>query len=131
MLQILRLAMLLSIFIYGFMVKQFPSERAKPNPIIYLIIVLVSASIVRSLFFFRKKLVKPSEEVLANNPTDAVAVRRWQTGQLITYAFAEAIAVYGMLLHFLGFTHVQVVPFFVGAFLLILSFSPRLPPATR
>lgn len=131
MLQILRLAMLLSILIYGFMIKQFPSPHAKPNPIIYVVVVLLSASVVRSLFFFRKKLVKPSEEVLVTNAMDSGAIRRWQTGQLITYAFAEAVAIYGMLLHFLGFTHIQVVPFLVVGFLLILFFPPRLPAATR
>lgn len=75
--------------------------------------------------------MKPSEEVLATNAMDAVAVRRWQTGQLITYAFAEAIALYGLVLHFLGFTHIEVVPFLVVGFLLILFFQPRLPVATR
>jgi hypothetical protein len=123
--------MLFSILIYGFMIKQLPIQRAKPSSIIYLAIALLSVSIIRSLFFFRKKLIKPSEDVLAVNAVDAVAVRRWQTGQLITYAFAEAIAVYGLLLHFLGLTHVQVVPFLVVSFLLILFFPPRLPVPTR
>lgn len=46
MLQIVRFAMLLSILIYGFLVKQLPSQHAKPNPIIYLVIVVVSVSII-------------------------------------------------------------------------------------
>lgn len=131
MLQIVRFGVLLSILIYGFMIKQFPIQHAKPNPIIYVAIAVLSLSIIRSLFFFRKKLVKPSEHVLTVDATDAVAVRRWQTGQLFTYSFAEAIALYGMLLHFLGFTPVQVVPFLVVGFLLIVFFPPRLPAPIR
>ena len=130
-LQIIRFAMLLSILIYGFMIKQLPIQHAKPSSIIFLVIAVLCLSIIRSLFFFRKKLVKPSEVVLSTNPLDAIAVRRWQTGQLITYAFAEAIATYGLLLHFLGFPHIQAVPFLVIGFLLLLFFPPRLPVTSR
>jgi hypothetical protein len=131
MLQIVRFVMLFSILIYAVMVKQLAVEHSNPSLVIYLVVAGLAVSIIGILFFFRAKFVQPSEGVLATDPTDSVAVRRWQTGHLITYGFGEAIALYGMVLHFIGFTHAQVAPFFVVGFLLIAIFPPRQPELAR
>jgi hypothetical protein len=96
--------------------------------VIYYVIVLVAVWIVLGLLSFRRKLGKRSEDVLATNPDDPVAQKQWRTGYLVTYAFSEAIALYGVLLHFLGFKMTQVAPFLVAGAMLILIYSPR-PPA--
>jgi hypothetical protein len=126
LLQIVRLAMLLSIVIYAILVKQLPAT-AHANPLVYRILTLVAIGVLCSLLLLRRKLVKPSEDALANTPEDAVAIRRWQSGYLMTYAFSEAIALYGVVLHFMGFTLAQVAPFLIAGFVLILFYSPRLP----
>jgi len=126
MLQVIRAAMLFSIAIYGFIIKQLPSST-HANPLVYPVIALIAAWVFVCIFFFRRKLVKSSETILAVSPEDLVALRRWRTGYLIIYAFSEAIALYGMVLHFLGFSSVQIAPFLIAGIALILSFAPRLP----
>jgi hypothetical protein len=125
-LQIIRATMLFSILIYGVMIKLLPSN-ARPNLTIYYVIIVVAVWILVGLFRFRRKLIKPSESILVNNPGDPLALKQWRTGYLLTYAFSEAIAVYGILLHFLGFGTAQVLPFLIVGAVLILFYSPRLP----
>ena len=129
-LQIVRVAMLFGIAIYLFIIKQLPTH-ARANAVIYFSFGLVAFWILLGLFAFRQKLIKRSENVLASNPDDAVAQKQWRTGYLRTYAFSEAIALYGVVLHFLGFTMAQVAPFLIAGFLLIVFYSPRLPVRSR
>jgi hypothetical protein len=77
------------------------------------------------MFVLRRQFVIKAEEVLASNPEDAIALQRWRTGHLVTWCFSEAVALFGVVLHFQGFTFKQVAPFFFAGFVLILSFSPR------
>lgn len=128
--QIIRAAMLFSIVIYAVLITQLPSN-VRPNAVIYYAIALVCVWILAALFLFRRKLVKASEYVLAGNPDDAAAQKRWRTGHVLTYVFSEAIALYGVVLHFLGFTTAQVAPFLIAGFLLIVFYSPRLPAISR
>lgn len=118
--------MLLCILIYAFITKQLPSTT-HANPIVYPVIAFLAIWALAALLFFRRKLVKVSEKILAVSPDDAVAVRRWQTGYVIIYALSEAVALYGLVLHFLGFSPVQIAPFFAAGILPILVFAPKLP----
>lgn len=118
--------MLLSIGIYGLIVKQLPST-AHANPIVYPVIALLAVWALAATLLFRRKLVKSSEKSLAVSPEDTVALRRWQTGYVIIYAFSEAVALYGLLLHFLGFSPVQIAPFFAAGIVPILVFAPKMP----
>jgi hypothetical protein len=126
----LRIGMLVSISIYALLIKQFPSS-SHANPVVYYVIVLVAVWIVVGLQRFRRRLVKRSEGVLATSPEDPVAQRQWRTGYLLTYAFSEAIALYGVLLHFLGFRMAQVAPFLVAGAILILFYSPHRPAISQ
>lgn len=122
--------MLVSIAIYALLIKRFPSN-SQAHPVIYYVIVLVAVWIVVGLLRFRRKLVKRSEDVLVTNPDDLLAQKQWRTGYLLTYAFSEAIALYGVLLHFLGFRMAQVAPFLIAGVALIVFYSPRLPTSSR
>jgi hypothetical protein len=125
MVQIVRAAMLFSIVIYGF-IKQLPSS-AHASPTVYPIIALLAIWVLAAMFLFRRKLIVSSEKILAVSPEDPVALTRWRTGYLVIYAFSEAIALYGMVPHFMGFPSLEVVPFFVAGIALILFFAPRRP----
>jgi F0F1-type ATP synthase membrane subunit c/vacuolar-type H+-ATPase subunit K len=122
----MRIAMLFSIMIYGVMIKFVPSN-VQANPVIFYVIVLLAIWIVAALFLFQRKYVKASESVLARDSGDLLAQKRWRLGYFLTYAFSEAIALYGVVLHFLGFTAAQVAPFLIAGAVLILFYSPRLP----
>lgn len=122
--------MLSSIAVYAFIIKQFPSN-AQANPIIYYALLLLAIWVLVGLFLFRQKFVKASENVLVTNPGDLVAQKRWRTGYLIMYAFSDAIALYGVVLHFLGFRTTQVAPFLIAGFLLIVFYPPTVPATSR
>jgi len=58
----------------------------------------------------------------------------WRTSHIIMWALCEFIAMYELLLRYLGSTVAQATPFFAAGFLLILLLGPRRPesagPAT-
>lgn len=130
MMQIMRGAFLFSIVLYAVMTKIVPASVA-PNLLMFRALALLSMASVAMIFLLRRKLVKPAEQILSAQPEDAGALARWRTGYLITYAFSEAIALYGLVLHFTGVAFAQVLPFFIAGFVLILFYAPRRPAPTR
>ena len=73
----------------------------------------------------------PAESLLAGHPEDTKALRKWRQGYIVIYILAEAVALYGVVLHFIGFAAVRVGPFFVAGFTLILFFRPAVLPSSR
>ena len=126
-LQIVRFAMLISIVLYFVIVRIVPSH-ANPNPMVFRVLALIGFLNLGALILLRKQLVRKPVEALRSHPQDSAALARWKSGQLITWAFSESIAVYGLVLHFLSAG--QVVPFFVAGALLIVVFPPNLPDAS-
>jgi hypothetical protein len=130
MMQIMQGAFLLSIALYATMTKIVPAHVA-PNVPLFRMLALLAIGNVAMIFLLRRKLVKSAEQTLSARPDDGGAVARWRTGYLITYAFSEAIALCGLVLHFIGFTFVQVAPFFIAGFVLIFFYAPRRPAPAR
>jgi FtsH-binding integral membrane protein len=126
-LQVVRMAMLVSIVFYILIALLAPSA-ARPSPIVFYAVTLMAISLVVVLFVTRRILVLRMETVLATQPQDERALARWRTGCIVTYCLSEAVALYGLVLHFLGFTLSEVAPFYLGGFILLLFFGPRRPP---
>jgi hypothetical protein len=72
-------------------------------------------------------MVLRAEEALVRNEQDALSLARWRSGYVLIYALCEAVALYGLVLRFMGFTLTQVAPFYVVGFVLLFFFSPRRP----
>jgi hypothetical protein len=125
-LQIVRFAMLLSIVLYFIIATRIPAHVA-PNPLIFRVLALLAVANLGLVVFFRTIFVRSPAEVLRSSPQDSSALAKWKSGQVLTWAFAEAIALYGLVLHFLGFPIGQVAPFFLAGALLIVIFAPNLP----
>jgi hypothetical protein len=130
MMQIIQGAFLFSIVLYAVMTKMLPANVA-PNVLIFKALALLSMVTVAVIFLLRRKLVRSAEQVLSAQPDDTAALASWRAGYLITYAFSEAIALYGLVPHFMGFAFTQVLPFFVAGFVLILFYAPRRPAPAR
>ena len=122
--------MLASVLLYGFLCFRLPAQ-GEPNPILFEALVIVSVSLVGVIFFFRRKTVLKAEAVLAAQPEDPAALGRLRMGYIVIWAFCESIALYGVVLHFIGFTSAHVAPFLIAGFALMLFFSPRRPIETR
>ena len=130
MMQIIQGAFLMSIALYAVMTKILPASVA-PNVLLFKMLSLLSIVTVAAIFLLRGKLVKSAEQILSVQPDDTAALARWRSGYVITYAFSEVIALYGLVLHFMGFAFVQVLPFFIAGFVMILFYAPRRPAPTR
>ena len=112
---------------YVFVVLRLPSS-ATPNPSFLKAVTLLAVSMVILIFVMRRLQVSPAEAILQSQPQDAKALAKLRLGYLITYTLSLSIAVYGVALHFLGFSISQVAPFFVAGLALILFFSPKAIP---
>jgi hypothetical protein len=127
-LQTIRFALLGSIVLY-FFVSLYSPVPSNGSPQMFGILALTSAVIAAAVFVLRGKVLGPSATLAATQPEDATAMSLWRTAHIITWALCEVIAMYGLLLRYLGSTITQAAPFFVAGFLLILLLGPRRPQA--
>lgn len=107
------------------------ASYAIANPVILGVLTFLAVGDVAVVFIVRRIIVNRSERTLIAVPQDPKAVARWYAGYLITYCIGESIAIYGVVLHVLGFGFSRVAPFFVAGFVLILFLPPRRPVWTR
>ena len=124
---IVRYYMLASIVLYGWLVWRLPSTST-PNASLFRVITILALSMAIIVFAVWRIRVLPAGRTLTSRPNDAGALFRWRQGYLITYVFSQAIALYGVVLHFMGNPLLRVLPFFIAAFVLMLVLRPQ-PPA--
>jgi len=113
-----------TVVMYALVVWRLPSS-ATPNPIVLRVIAAVCVSEVVIVFVMRRVQLSPVEAILANQPEDAKALARLRRSYVVTYAISLSIALYGVVLHFLGFSTPEVAPFFFVGLVLILFFRPK------
>lgn len=128
--QIVRVALLACIVLYAIIVELLPTS-VTPHMLVFKVITLLSVVLVVTVFAFRRTMVQRASSALTLHPEDRLALSRWRTGYLVLYVLCEAIATYGVMLHFMGFTLTQVAPFFATGFVLIIFYSPRIPVSTQ
>jgi len=124
------LFMAASIVLYLGLVLRLPST-ATPNRTVYVAIVLVAVSVIATSLVLRQKMIASAEAALVVQPEDRKLLNRWRQGYLVTFALYEAVALYGLVLHFLGHSLAQVLPFFAVGFGLMLLFRPQPRPAAE
>jgi hypothetical protein len=119
--------MLVSVGLYAFIADRLGPAPKVVSPAFIYSIAAVAASMVGAILLVRRMKLKPAESTLAGNSENAVALNRWRTGYIATFALSEAVVLYGVVLRFVGLGFRQVVPFFVAGFILMLFFGPRRP----
>jgi hypothetical protein len=126
MVQIVRIALMMSILLYVFVGERMAVTPARaPKPMLLQVFTLVAVMTVIMIFVMRRVLVLRSENAIASEPGDVDVLNRWQAGHIVTYALSESIALYGLVLRFLGFSLSHVASFYIAGFLLLLFFGPR------
>lgn len=106
-----------------------PGSRAV-NPALSYAFSTAAVAIVGMIFVVRRTLVFRSAESLAVHPDDPLTLNHWKTGYLATYAFCEALALFGLILRFMGSNFQQSAPFYLGGLILLAFFGPRRPVAS-
>ena len=126
--RLVQIAMLVSIAVYV-VVGELVGRATLPNTALFYTMSLASISTVGAAFVVRRTLVLPAEALLREKPSDPLVQSRWKAGYIFLYALCEALALFGLILRMVGFTLVHVWGFYLGGFLLLVLFSPRIPQA--
>ena len=127
LLRTVRLALLAAIVFYVVIAEwAHPAPGTTTKAYFYVITGLALWS-VEGIFFFQRRKLRPSEEVLSARPEDVPALKGWRTAYIVIYALCEAVVLYGIVLRFMKFSLLQVLPFYVAGFLMLLYFAPRRP----
>jgi hypothetical protein len=130
MLRVVQLVMLGSILLYALVGELAGPRKGAVNPALSYIFTTMGVAIVGVIFVVRRTLVLRSAETLASNPEDSLTLNHWKTGYVATYALCEVLAVFGIVLRFMGFNFQQSLPFYAGGLALLFFFAPRKPAAS-
>ena len=128
-LRTLQWAMLLSILLYVGVGEIFGPRIRHVEPALSYIFSTLAVGIVGTIFVVRRTLVLRAASTLAKEPEDNISLNQWKTGYITTYALCEALALFGLVLRFLGSEVQQSLLFYVGGFVLLFFFRPRQPEA--
>jgi F0F1-type ATP synthase membrane subunit c/vacuolar-type H+-ATPase subunit K len=126
--QMIRIALMVSVVLYalvGEMVGR--NSTSTPDTSIYFAVTLAAVIAVALIVAMRRLFVLKAESTLTRQPEDQAALGRWRTGYIITYALSETVALFGLVLRFLGFTFSHVVTFYAVGLILMMFFGPRRP----
>jgi hypothetical protein len=122
-LQVIRIAMLVSVVFYGVIATLLPAS-GEPNPIVFYAFTGIAVVEVAGIFVLRRILISPRETAAMPQPGEAKVSVKPATALVIIYCLSEAVAVYGLVLHFFGFNLSQVAPFFFAGLVLLFFFEP-------
>jgi len=97
------------------------------QPVFFYVFSSVGMTLVGVILLVRRTLILQFEATLRTGATDVGTLNRWRSGYIVTYALSESLALFGLILRLMGFNLVQVVPFYLVGFILMLFFGPRQP----
>jgi hypothetical protein len=116
-----------SILLYAVVGEVVGFQARAADPSLSYVFTTMGVAIVGVVFVVRRTLVLRSAENLASHPDDSLTLSHWRSGYLATYALCEALALFGLILRFMGFTFERCLPFYAGGFVLLFFFGPREP----
>jgi len=93
-------------------------------PLALGVAALSSISVAQTL---RQRLVIVPAEELARQPDNAALLQRWRSGNIVQFAFAESVTLFGLVLRLLGASLPIAAPFFALGLLMLLLNAPRDP----
>jgi len=126
LLRTIQVTLLGSVALYAVVGEVLGPSRGSANPTVNYVFTMIGVALVGIILVVRKTLVLRSAAALAEQP-DGLTLNHWKTGYIATYALCEALALFGLILRFLGFNLQQSLPFYIGGFVLLFFFGPRAP----
>jgi hypothetical protein len=127
LLRTVRLFLLVTIVLYAAIAERFGPTPKAQAPLVFYAITAVAISLIATMFAIRRGRLAKLEKILSSHQEDTAALNPWRATYLLIFVACEAIALYGLVLRFLGFTFMQVTPFYIAGFVLMLYFAPRRP----
>lgn len=129
MLRAVQWAMLASIVLYVAVGQLAPPMVRALDPAMSYLFATLGVAIVGIIFVVRRTLVFRAGSSLATQPDDSLSLNQWKTGYIATYALCEALALFGLILKFLGGGLQAAVPYYLSGFILLFFFRPQQPEA--
>jgi len=130
--------LLASLLIYGRIAFQVAAAEAGPSPsaadlqpmliglvIVSVLITVAVIPLVRRFALPPRRPPSPEAVAAPSTPATDAALRRLFTVQVTSWAFAEAIAIYGLILSFLSHEPAYYLYFTLGALLNFALYRPR------
>jgi F0F1-type ATP synthase membrane subunit c/vacuolar-type H+-ATPase subunit K len=130
-LRVVQWSMLASILLYAVLGQLLGTGARAVDPAVSYLFSTLAVAIVGIIFVVRRTLVMRAAESLATHPDDGISLNHWRTGYLATYALCEALALFGLVLRFLGCSFQQSALFYIGGFVLLFFFGPRQPASAQ
>lgn len=126
-LRVVQWALLASIVLYAIVGQVAGPATRGVDPTLSYLFATLSVAIVGSILVVRRTLVMQAAESLAARPDDPLSLNHWTTGYIATYVLCEALALFGLILRFRGSPPQASFTYYVGGFVLLLFFRPKLP----
>lgn len=121
------LAMLASIVVYAVLPEIIGTIQQRTNLVFFEAMAAVAIACIFLCFLFRRRFVTRAATVLVKDPTDIVALKRWQTGHILHFSSSLAVTLYGLVLRYAGFSLSEVWPFYVAGLALMFYGMSRKP----
>jgi F0F1-type ATP synthase membrane subunit c/vacuolar-type H+-ATPase subunit K len=125
--RMIRLALMASVVLYALIGELLGSSTASPDTALYFAVTFLAIADVGAIVVMRRMFVVPAEATLAKQPEDPAALNRWRAGYIVIYGLSEAVALFGLVLRFLGFSLSHVATFYAVGLILMMFFGPRRP----
>ncbi|HXE75103.1 MAG TPA: hypothetical protein VNN18_05650 [Candidatus Xenobia bacterium] len=122
--KVLWLVLLISVCLYWPVLGLVQIERAEPPPVVTQALMLMAIADAGAALFLRFNRIPT---VWLRQPLDLAALNQLRTFYILCFVLAEAVALFGMILFFLGGSREQALWFFTGSVALFLLCYPRTP----
>jgi hypothetical protein len=121
-------SLLASIVLYVYVMKLMPVQVSEPlNPLVPWILGVLAAADLSMAQVIRSRKLSLALETLRTKPDDVRALGQWRIGAIISVALASSVALFGLVLHFIGGSTWQVAPFMVAGAVAMLIWWPQGP----
>ncbi len=90
-----------------------------------LVMGLVSITDITIGFFRRKQNLSAAREMLLSDPESRSGIGRWRVANILSFAFAQTVTLFGFVLRFLGWDWNIAGIFYAVGLLLLLLWAPR------
>ncbi|MBZ5573246.1 MAG: hypothetical protein LAO09_15355 [Acidobacteriia bacterium] len=126
--RMIRVALMASVVLYALIGEVVGrGATSEPDTTLYFVVTFLAIADVGVIVVMRRQLVVPAETALAKQPQDATALNRWRAGYIVIYGLSETVALFGLVLRFLGFSFSHVATFYAVGLILMMFFGPRRP----
>ena len=129
-LRLLQIAMIVAIPMFGQVAEMARHTGNNSRTLWHWVVASVALYIAFAGSRFRRRMLTRAATSLAKDASDPKAIKQWEVANMVPMAFAENIALCGLLVRMLlGGAFWEASLFYSVSLILLLYWTPRLPTA--